>query len=29
MANLEDSLRRDPREVYLVYFKPEFGALNR
>jgi hypothetical protein len=24
MANLEGSLRRDPREVYLVYLKPEF-----
>jgi hypothetical protein len=24
MANLEDSLRRDPREVYIVYLKPEF-----
>jgi hypothetical protein len=27
MANLEDSLRRDPREVYLVYLKPEFEHL--
>jgi SAM-dependent methyltransferase len=24
MANLDDSLRRDPREVYLVYLKPAF-----
>jgi hypothetical protein len=24
MAHLEDSLRREPREVYLVYLKPEF-----
>jgi len=24
MTNLEDSLRSDPREVYLVYLKPEF-----
>jgi hypothetical protein len=27
MANLEDSLRRDPREVYLVYLKPAFEHL--
>ena len=27
MQNLEDSLRRDPREVYIVYLKPEFGHV--
>jgi hypothetical protein len=27
MANLEDSLRREPREVYLVYLKPEVEHL--
>ena len=27
MQNLEDSLRRDPREVYIVYLKPEFGHM--
>jgi Histone methylation protein DOT1 len=27
MANLEDSLRKDPREVYLVYLKPQFEHL--
>lgn len=27
MANLEDSLCRDPREVYLVYLKPKFEHL--
>jgi hypothetical protein len=27
MANLEDSLREEPREVYLVYLKPEFEHL--
>jgi hypothetical protein len=27
MANLEDSLRRDPREVHVVYLKPEFGHV--
>jgi hypothetical protein len=27
MQNLEESLRRDPREVYIVYLKPEFGHV--
>jgi SAM-dependent methyltransferase len=27
MQNLEESLQRDPREVYLVYLKPEFGHV--
>jgi hypothetical protein len=27
MQNLEDSLRRNPREVYIVYLKPEFGHV--
>jgi hypothetical protein len=27
MVNLEDSLRREPREVYLVYLKPAFEHL--
>ena len=27
MANLEDSLREEPREVYLVYLKPQFEHL--
>lgn len=27
MKNLDDSLRRDPREVYMVYLKPEFGYM--
>lgn len=27
MANLADSLQRDPREVYVVYLKPEFEEM--
>jgi hypothetical protein len=27
MANLEDSLRQEPREVYVVYLKPEYEHL--
>jgi predicted RNA methylase len=27
MQNLEESLRRNPREVYIVYLKPEFGHV--
>jgi SAM-dependent methyltransferase len=27
MANLADSLARDPREVYVVYLKPEFEEM--
>jgi hypothetical protein len=27
MANLGDSLQREPREVYLVYLKPEVEHL--
>jgi hypothetical protein len=27
MANLEESLQNEPREVYLVYLKPEFDHL--
>ena len=27
MNNLEQSIRREPREVYLVYLKPEFGHV--
>jgi hypothetical protein len=27
MQNLEESLRRDPRQVYIVYLKPEFGHV--
>lgn len=27
MANLEDTLRRHPREVYVLYLKPDFEAL--
>jgi len=27
MAHLDESLQRDPREVYLVYLKPEFAHI--
>ena len=27
MQNLEDSLERDPREVFVVYLKPEFEKM--